>query len=160
MIILGIDPGLANTGYGIIKKNKSCAEECLDYGTIQTKASEDAPSRLKKINEFLQLLIKKHKPSALAIESIYFFKNIKSAIPVSQAKGVILLSAAQNNISVYEFSPLQIKMAMTGYGRADKKQIQKMVQVLLSLKKIPQPNHAADALACAICCSSVINSPF
>ncbi len=107
--------------------------------------------RLKIINNELNKLIKKHKPNILAVESIYFFKNLKTAMPVSQAKGVILLTAAKNKIPVYEFTPLQVKMTITGYGRAEKKQVQKMVQVLLNLEKPIKQDDAADALGIALC---------
>lgn len=153
MIILGIDPGTATTGYGIVKKSKIL--ECLDCGVIQTSPSSSAPERLKTLNDKLNKLIKKHKPDILAVENLYFFKNLKTALPVSQAKGVILLAAAENNIPVHEFTPLQVKMGITGYGRAEKKQIQKMVQLILRLKNLPKPDDAADALAVAICCGKI-----
>lgn len=155
MIIAGIDPGTATTGYGIIKKVKSTLK-CLDYGCITTNSGFSDGERLKKINNELNKLIKKYKPKALAVENVYFFKNLKTAMPVSQAKGVVLLTAAKKKISVCEFTPLQIKMAMTGYGKADKKQIQKMVQSLLNLKNTPKPDDAADALAAAICCALLL----
>lgn len=157
MVILGIDPGTATTGYGLIRKirkgrgqNKSDIM-CLDYGLIQTDPSLTDGERLKKLYLEISQLINKHKPAVLAVENIYFFKNLKTALPVSQAKGVILLSAAKKKIPVCEFTPLQVKMVITGYGRAEKKQIQKMVKTLLNLKEIPKPDDAADALAIAIC---------
>lgn len=156
MIIIGIDPGTASTGYGIIEtfydnvtKNKK-AFKCLDYGLIQTLPSFTPSERLKKINNDLNKLIKKHKPEILAVESLYFFRNMKTAIPVSQAKGVVLLTAAKNKIPVIEFTPLQAKMAITGYGWAEKPRVQKRVKRLLKLKEIPKPDDAADALAIAI----------
>lgn len=150
MVILGVDPGTATTGYGLIKTTKK-GLECLDYGSIKTEPSFTMANRLKKINNELNKLIKKYQPKAMAVENVYFFKNLKSALPVSQAKGVILLTAAKKNLPVYEFTPLQIKMAMTGYGKAEKIQIQKTVQTLLNLKEIPRPDDAADALGAAIC---------
>ncbi|MBZ9578263.1 crossover junction endodeoxyribonuclease RuvC [Patescibacteria group bacterium] len=156
MIILGIDPGTATTGYGIIKKTKRRKKKsknklkCLDYGLIKTNPSLAEGERLKKIHNQLNKLIKKYRPEVLAIEKIYFFKNLKTAMPVAQAKGVVLLAAAKKKIPVYEFTPLQVKMAITGYGRAEKKQIQRMVKALLNLKKLP-PDDAADALGIAIC---------
>lgn len=161
MIILGIDPGIAITGYGIIKtggkkERKKDKIKCLGYGTIQTTSSLPAAERLKKINNELNKLIKKYRPKVLAVENIYFFKNLKTAMPVSQAKGVILLTAAKKKIPVQEFTPLQMKMALTGYGKAEKKQIQKMVKILLGLKKIPCPDDAADALGIAICCARIV----
>jgi len=161
MIILGIDPGTATTGYGVIRKIKKTGAKgqgevkCLDYGIISTNPSLPDGERLKKIHLEISRLIKKYKPMVLAVENIYFFKNLKTAFPVSQAKGVILLAAADKKIPAYELTPLQAKMAITGYGRADKKQVQKMVKVLLNLKEIPRPDDAADALAIAIACSFV-----
>lgn len=156
MIILGIDPGTAITGYGIIKTRDLKQKvknglECLGYGCIQTSPSLTAGERLKKINNELNKIIKKYKPAILAVENIYFFKNLKTAMPVSQAKGVILLTAAKKNIPVYEFTPLQVKMVITGYGRAEKEQVQKMIKILLNLREIPRPDDAADALGVAVC---------
>lgn len=157
MIIIGIDPGTAKVGYGIIKTSKKSLR-CLGYGLIQTSPDLPSADRLKKINNELNKLIKKYRPEALAVENVYFFKNLKTALPVSQAKGVILLTAAKKNLPVYEFTPLQIKMAMTGYGRAEKIQIQKIVQTLLNLKEMPKPDDAADALGIAICCSRELDN--
>lgn len=154
MIIIGIDPGLAVVGWGIIKKGKK--DQCLGYGVISTKPCLVPAERLKRINNELNKVIKKYQPEVLAVESVFFFKNLKTAMPVSQAKGVILLTAAKKKLPVYEFSPLQVKMAITGYGRAEKRQIQKMVKELLGLEELPRPNHAADALGVAICCSLAI----
>ena len=156
MIILGIDPGTATTGYGVIKRSKTL--KCLGHGVIKTSPSSSMPERLKVLSNELGKLIKKHKPDILAVENVYFFKNLKTALPVSQAKGVILLAAAQKNVKVRELTPLQVKMGITGYGRAEKKQIQKMVQILLNLKGIPKPDDAADALAVAICCGKTLDS--
>ena len=161
MIILGIDPGLATTGYGIIeemKKEKGASKtfRCINYGVIRTEPSFPPPERLKKISKDLNKIIREHQPNVLAVENIYFFKNLKTALPVSQAKGVILLSAANKNIPVCELTPLQVKMAITGYGRAEKKQIQEMVKSELNLKDLPKPDDAADALAVAICCGNLI----
>lgn len=161
MIIIGIDPGLATTGYGIIKqaagkRRKKEIFKCLSYGLIQTKPSFAPAERLKKISKELDELIRKYQPGILAVENIYFFKNLKTALPVSQAKGVILLSAANKNIPVYEFTPLQVKMAITGYGRAEKRQIQEVIKNELNLKELPRPDDAADALAIAVCCGNLI----
>lgn len=162
MIILGIDPGTATTGYGIIKnktdgKNKKSLS-LIDYGTITTNKSSSAEKRLKIINDELNGLIKKHRPDILAIENIFFFKNLKTVVAVSQSKGVILLAAANKKIPIYEFTPLEVKMTITGYGRAEKKQIQEMVKILLNLKEVPKPDDAADALAVAVCGSLKIES--
>lgn len=148
MIILGIDPGTANTGYGLIKKTKDL--KCLEYNVIRTTPNSDPGERLRKINNQLSKIIKKYNPDVLAIENVYFFKNLKTAIPVSQAKGSILLTAAKKRIPVSEFTPLQVKLAVTGNGRAEKKEVQKKIKKILKLKEIPKPDHAADALAIAI----------
>ncbi|MBI2042510.1 MAG: crossover junction endodeoxyribonuclease RuvC [Candidatus Nealsonbacteria bacterium] len=151
MIILGIDPGTATTGFGVISAGQ--ALKCLNYGIIQTSPSLSAAVRLEKLSSELEKLIKKYRPEALAVENLYFFKNLKTAMPVSQAKGVILLAAAKRGLLIKEFSPPQVKIAVTGYGKAEKRQVQKMVQAILGLEKEPQPDDAADALAIAICYS-------
>lgn len=155
MIILGIDPGTATTGFGIIKKHKD-RMEVIDYGCILTTPDMCDADRLKLIHNELNKLIKIHKPEVLAVERLFFFKNLKTAMPVSQAKGVILLTAAKKNIPVYEYTPLQMKMAIAGYGRAEKKQVQKMVQVQLNLEEKPEDKNkrkddATDALGIAMC---------
>lgn len=163
MIILGIDPGTAITGYGLIeeiKEKKIQSKDTfkyLDCGIIQTSPSFPMAERLKKISKELNQLIKKHCPEVLAVENVYFFKNLKTAMPVSQVKGVILLSAANKNIPVYEFTPLQVKITLTGYGRAEKSQVQEMIKRELSLKEVPKPDDAADALAIAFCCGNFLN---
>ena len=151
-IILGIDPGLATTGYGIIILS-SHKIQCLNYGHITTLSKEPFGQRLKKIHDELKKIIKKYKPKIIALEELFFAKNIKTALKVGQARGVIFLTAYKFDIPVQEFTPLQVKQALTGYGRADKTQIQKMVKALLHLKNIPKPDDAADALAVAITCS-------
>ena len=155
MIILGIDPGTATTGYGVIKrvnnKNQRIKTfKCLGYGTIKTLPSSPVGERLKKINNELSKLIKKYQPDVLAVEEIYFFKNLKTAVPVSQAKGVILLTAAKNKIPTFQFSPLEVKMAVTKYGRAEKGLLQKRIKKTLNLKEIPKTDDAADALGVAL----------
>lgn len=169
MIILGIDPGTATTGFGIIryqqrkkshKKQKREKEKgalkCLSYGVVKTDPSWSPDKRLQKLYLKIMRLIREWKPKVIAVESIYFFKNLKTALPVSQAKGVILLAAAQKKVPILEITPLQVKTAICGYGRADKKQVQKMIQFLLNLKELPKPDDAADALGVAICCSRII----
>jgi crossover junction endodeoxyribonuclease RuvC len=152
MIILGIDPGTAIIGYGLIKKDREIS--LLDYGCITTSKELTSAERLKELHTKLEKIIKKYKPDIAAVEDIFFFKNLKTAIKVSQARGVILLAAAQQKIPVFEYTPLQIKQAITTYGRAEKIQVQKMVKLLLNLKEIPKPDDAADALAVAICCAN------
>jgi len=150
MIILGIDPGFARTGYGVIEeKNKNL--RMLDYGCLSTPAGLIFEKRLKKIREGLVDLIKKYKPDVCAVEKIFFCKNAKTAIDVGQARGVVILTAAEKNLKIREFTPLQVKQSLTGYGKAEKQQIQKMVKIILNLKEIPKPDDAADALALAIC---------
>ena len=156
MIILGIDPGTAIVGYGIVEKN-SLGLSCLGYGCIETAPSSPPEKRLEIIYDKLNKIIKKYKPSALSVENVYFFKNVKTAMPVSQSKGVIMLAAAKKKLPVYEITPLQVKMAVTGYGRANKKQIQKMIAQILKLKKIPSPDDAADALSIAVSCANIIS---
>ena len=151
MIILGIDPGNAITGYGIIE-SKNGLMTALDFGCIFTEPGFPEGERLKKISNEFNKIIKKYNPELIAVESLYFFKNLKTAIPVSQAKGAILLTAARKNIPVYEFTPLQVKMTVTGYGRAEKKQVQKMVQTILKMDEMPKKDDAADALGVALCC--------
>ena len=152
MIILGIDPGTARIGVGLIEyKNKKAAIKCYDCFTTSTKDS--TATRLDDLHRQLTKFIKKHKPDIAAVEELFFFKNQTTAIKVSQARGVILLAAAQQGLKIYEYTPLQIKQALTGYGRAEKNQIQQMVKMILNLKEIPRPDDAADALAIAICCA-------
>lgn len=152
-IILGVDPGLAETGYGIIIE-KAGQLELLDYGCISTKSSDDFSTRLLQIHKKLKKVIEKYQPDYLAVEELFFAKNVKSALKVGQALGVIILTGSLVHLPVMTFTPLQIKQALAAYGRAEKSQIQKMVQVLLNLKTIPRPSHAADALAVAICASN------
>jgi len=157
MIIIGIDPGTAITGYGIVKKDKNCLK-CLEYGCIRTDSILPQGERLKKINSELNKLIKKYRPEVMAVENIYFFKNLKTAMPVSQSKGIILFTAAKKKIPVYEFTPPQVKMTITGFGRASKKQMQEMIKVIFKLEKIPKPDDAADALSIAVCCANALDN--
>lgn len=151
-IILGIDPGFADTGFGVIK-NEGQIITHLSYGSIKTHSKAQFPDRLFSLHNELKEIIKKYQPSLIAIEKLFFAQNTKTAIDVGQARGVILLTAIQEKKEIVEFTPLQVKLAITGYGRADKKQIQEMVRILLQLKIIPHPDDAADALAIAICAS-------
>jgi crossover junction endodeoxyribonuclease RuvC len=150
MIILGIDPGTAITGWGLIQKRENKLS-LIDYGCIRTEAHLAQSKRLVIIYQELGKLLRKSKPKAFATEKLFFFKNLKTAISVAQSQGVILLAAQKAKVPIFEYTPLQVKQAMSGYGRADKKQVQKMVKILLKLDKIPQPDDAADALALAIC---------
>jgi crossover junction endodeoxyribonuclease RuvC len=150
VIILGIDPGYAIIGYGILKLEGNDFQ-ILDYGSIETKAGTDFASRLKRIYLGMNELIEKFKPDAVAVEDLFFNKNTKTAMKVSHGRGVILLSGALNDIEVFEYTPLQVKQAVCGYGRADKNQVQQMVKMILGLSEVPKPDDTADALAVAIC---------
>ena len=150
LIILGIDPGTAITGWGIIRENKK-GIEMVAYGCIETSKDRTDVQRLKETANDLEAIIKEYQPDEMAIEELFFFKNLKTAIKVAQSRGVLMYVTTQNKVSVDEYTPLQIKQALTGYGRADKKQMQLMVQQVLKLKEIPKPDDAADALAVAIC---------
>jgi len=152
-IILGIDPGIADTGYGAIKLEGGKLV-CLGYGSIKTQAKTDISERLHIINLELNKIIKKYKPELIAVEQLFFASNVKTAIVVGQARGVALLTAKQNNVSVVEFTPLQVKQAVTSYGAAGKVQVQKMVKTILGLNELPKPDDAADALAIAICAAN------
>lgn len=152
-IILGIDPGIADTGFGVIAKDGNKIR-CLDYGSVKTEAKKELALRLAEISIELNKLIKKYKPQIIAVEQLFFCKNVKTALVVGQARGVVILTAIQNNINPIEFTPLQVKQAVSTYGRAEKAQVQKMVKLLLNLKEIPKPDDAADALAIAICAAN------
>lgn len=149
MVIIGIDPGTATIGYGIVEKTNT-GVSCLEYGCIQTSKLKKAHERLLSLEKDLVSLLNKHKPTIMVIERLYFFKNVKTALPVSEAKGVILLQAAKKKMAVHELTPLQAKMAITGYGRAEKLQVSRMVQKTLNLQTIPKPDDAADALGIAL----------
>jgi crossover junction endodeoxyribonuclease RuvC len=152
-IILGIDPGLADTGYGLVK-NENHKLTCLDYGSIKTSSKLPLPERLEIINLELAKIIKKYRPDLISIEELFFCKNVKTALVVGQARGVIVLTAKQNNVPAVEFTPLEVKQAVSSYGKAGKEQVQKMVKLLLGLKELPRPDDAADALAIAICAAN------
>lgn len=149
-IILGIDPGYGITGYGLIQKQGSRLA-CLDYGTIETPKTDEFCERLKFLHQELTKIIRKCKPDLIAIEDLFFAKNLKTAMKVSQARGAIILTAVLEKVPTVEFTPLQVKQAISGYGKADKRQVQQMVKIFLGLKEIPKPDDAADALAIAIC---------
>lgn len=150
MIILGIDPGTAITGYGLIESEGNKIR-VVDYGCIMTQANTRLEDRLEKIHLELTDLIKKHQPAEVAVEELFFTTNAKTAIAVGQARGVILLTAKENHCLIFGYTPLQVKSTICGYGKAEKKQVQKMVQMLCRLKECPKPDDAADAIAIAIC---------
>lgn len=150
MLVLGIDPGTAITGFGLVQKEKN-QELLIDYGTINTPAGMDMPSRLCKINRDLTAIIKKYQPDAAAVEELFYQKNAKTVITVAQARGVALMTLAIEGVAIAEYTPLQVKQAVVGYGNAQKKQVQLMVQNILKMDILPRPDDAADALAIAIC---------
>lgn len=151
MIIVGFDPGLATLGYGVIKKEAKRKPEMVDYGIISTPKDENLAVRLCMLEKGVKQVIDKFRPAEIAIEELFFAKNVKTGIAVAHARGVILLTANKECGKIFEYTPLQIKQALTGYGRADKNQIQQMVKSFLGLKAVPKPDDAADALAVALC---------
>lgn len=151
MIILGIDPGYAIVGYGVVEKDNTNRCRTIDYGTIDTPKEMSFPKRLKIIADGMRMLIEKFKPDEIAIEELFFNDNITTGIKVAEARGVILSTAIELMDGLYEYTPLQIKQAITGNGRADKKQVQYMTVAMLGLKNVPKPDDAADALAAALC---------
>jgi crossover junction endodeoxyribonuclease RuvC len=152
MTILGIDPGTATTGYAIIKTTKTPgAFEAVDFGVITTKKGESDAHRLLVLSQDLGKVIKKHKPERAGVEKLFFTKNQTTAMTVSQARGVALLACEQNAIPIFEFTPLQVKNIICGYGTAEKRQVQFMVKQTFRLSAIPKPDDAADALAIALC---------
>lgn len=150
MIILGIDPGLANTGYGLIRYEKKKIE-LIDYGCVLTYKKDTFSLRIKKIYYKIKELMEKYNLHEIAIEEIFFNKNVRSALTVSKVHGMVAITVALAGLELYEYTPLQIKQATVGNGRAEKHQVQSMVKILLNLSEIPRPDHAADALAAAIC---------
>lgn len=150
MIIIGVDPGYAITGFGIVEyiNNKFSV---LQYGVISTKSTMPFEKRLLAISDGLDSLFQQYKPDSMAIEELFFSRNTTTAIGTAQARGVAVLCGAKSGINVYEYTPLQVKLAVTGFGRADKNQVQQMVKILLNQKEIVKPDDAADALAVAIC---------
>jgi crossover junction endodeoxyribonuclease RuvC len=155
MIILGIDPGTSLIGYGVIEYS-NYTYKALEYGAFRTEKNIENRDRVKDVHTFFQNLIKKHNPDRVSIEALFFFKNEKTVIKVSEIRGVLLLSAALHNTTIQEFTPLQVKQSVTGYGKADKEQVQRMVTMILGLKETPKPDDVADALALAICSANTI----
>ncbi|RKL64287.1 crossover junction endodeoxyribonuclease RuvC [Thermoanaerobacteraceae bacterium SP2] len=150
MLIMGIDPGIAISGYGLVN-NKNYKNTVIEYGVLRTNSSKSMPKRLEYIFNGYMELIRKYSPEAIAVEELFFNKNAKTIITVGQARGAALLAASLMNIEVFEYTPLQVKQAVVGYGRAEKIQIQEMTRILLNLKELPKPDDAADALAVALC---------
>ncbi|MHB1317998.1 MAG: crossover junction endodeoxyribonuclease RuvC [Anaerolineae bacterium] len=150
MLVLGLDPGLAITGYGLIRGDGQRLE-LAEYGVIRTDAGLGMSERLVLIHDSLQQVLVRHTPDVAAVEELFFSTNARTAMLVGEARGVLLLTLAQSGLPIYEYTPMQVKQAITGYGGADKNQIQQMVRLLLSLDTLPQPDDAADALAVSIC---------
>lgn len=147
--ILGIDPGLATMGYGVIESDGD-RHRLVQFGVLTTQAGQPTPQRLRSIFTGVNQLMDTYQPEEVAFEELFFSKNITTGMAVSAARGAALVAAAQRTDNLYEYTPMQIKQAITGYGKADKKQIQQMVKLLLQMKEIPKPDDAADAIACAI----------
>ena len=150
MLVLGIDPGTALTGYGLVR-GEDGELALVEYGVITTDQGKPLPERLREIYERLSALVRERQPTAAAVEKLFFAKNVRTALSVGQARGVALLAMANAGLPVHEYTPLEVKQAVAGYGRASKEQVQQMVKVLLDLPSVPQPDDAADALAVAIC---------
>ena len=153
-LILGIDPGLASTGYGLIEAGRGRYRH-IDHGTIKTPSSDPHGKRLLVIYRAVEKITDQYKPRYAAIESLFFTKNVTSAFPVAESRGVILLCFELHGIPVTELPPQEIKRGLTGHGRSSKAQVQEMVKLLLGMKEVPKPDHAADALAAAICCANI-----
>ncbi len=152
MLVLGIDPGTASCGYGLVSEGRSGRFEAIEWGCLRTDSRLPMPARLYAIYNGLRDLIDRRRPDAVAVEELFFSRNVTSAIAVGQARGVALLLAAKAGLEVAEYPPHQVKQAVAGYGRADKSQVQSMVKMILGLDEIPKPDDTADALAVALCC--------
>lgn len=152
MRILGIDPGIGICGFGLIESSGFSNSQVLDFGAVTTKVDAPMPERLKELYDSLNEVFKQTKPEMVAVEKLFFAKNITTGIAVAEARGIVLLVAEQNGLPVYEYTPNEIKKALTGYGAANKTQMQEMVRVTLGLSEKPKPDDAADALAAAITC--------
>jgi crossover junction endodeoxyribonuclease RuvC len=151
MAVIGIDPGTAITGYGIVEESPSGELITISYGVIRTSSGIEPHERLLSLSKQLNHVLKTYSPESGAVEKLFFQRNVRTALSVGQARGVILLSLAMSRIPVFEYNPMEVKLSVTGYGKADKKQVQQMVKTMLDLDEIPAPDDAADALAVAIC---------
>lgn len=148
--VMGIDPGLASTGYAMLEQKDECCR-LLEYGCIHTPARQDLAQRLMEIFRGICLLIDRFTPAVMAVEQLFFCKNVRTAMQVGEARGVVLTAAATRSVSVVEYTPLQVKQAVAGFGRAEKKQVQQMVALILKMPELPEPDDAADAIAIALC---------
>lgn len=151
MLVIGIDPGTATTGYGLVEEDSNGDLHAVAYGIVSTDPKLTAEIRLLEINQKISEIIILHRPESGAVEKLFFQRNVSTAIAVGQARGVILLSLAQASIPVHEYTPNEVKQSVTGYGAAEKRQVQEMVKTILNLSELPKPDDAADALAIAIC---------
>jgi crossover junction endodeoxyribonuclease RuvC len=151
MVVIGVDPGTATTGYGLVRENPDGSLSVVDYGAILTPADLPMPQRLLELYRQLRDILLLHRPASGAVEKLFFHRNVTTAISVGQGRGVALLALAEAGLPVAEYTPLEVKQAVAGYGGADKNQVQQMVRALLSLDRLPTPDDAADALAIAIC---------
>ena len=151
MLVIGIDPGTATTGYGLVRENQDGSLSAVDFGAILTPADMPMPLRLLELYQKIKEILFLHRPESGAVEKLFFQRNVSTAISVGQGRGVALLALAESGIDVLEYTPLEVKQAVVGYGRADKDQVQAMVKAILNLDEIPTPDDAADALAIAIC---------
>lgn len=151
MLVLGIDPGTATTGYGLVREAESGDLQMVEYGVILTPAKMALEQRLLMLYERLQEILLLHHPQVAAVEKLFFSRNVTNAIAVGQARGVVMLGLAQKGMAIAEYTPMQVKQAVSGYGGADKLQVQMMVQSILQLEELPKPDDAADALAVALC---------
>jgi crossover junction endodeoxyribonuclease RuvC len=151
VVVLGIDPGTATTGFGLVRETAAGDVELVEYGVFQTQASEPMAARLLVLHRQVSALISRSAAATVAVEELFFSRNVTTALSVGQARGVVLLAAAQAGLPVYEYKPAEVKQALVGYGRADKQQMQEMVRIMLGLNDLPRPDDAADAIAVAIC---------
>ena len=151
MKILGVDPGVAATGYGVVVRKDGGAASLVECGVVRTSANDDLADRLREIHEGLREVLERHRPDVVAVEGVFYGKNVRTTVLLGHARGVILLAAAQQGLEVAEYTPSEIKNAVVGTGRATKEQVQFMVKKLLRLKEVPSPNDAADGVAVALC---------
>lgn len=151
MLVLGIDPGTAITGYGLVRETEEGGLVLVDCGVITTSPDQPLPARLQIVYRGLSDIAREHRPDAAAVEELFFSRNARTALSVGHARGVTLLALADAGLPIYEYKPLQVKQAIAGYGGADKQQVQQMVTMLLNLESVPQPDDAADAVAVAVC---------
>lgn len=152
MIVLGIDPGTANTGYGVVAGDGSQRMQLVECGVIRTRPRDPLPSRLREIYEGVEELVSRHRPDMLAVEDVFYAKNVRTTVVLGHARGVILLAGAMHGLAVHEFPPAEIKKAVAGTGAATKEQVQYMITRLLRLKSVPTPSDAADGVAAAVAC--------